>query len=95
MGLSLSKKDGVGEQNGKRSEDAKVEVIINDDDALRYYSLSNAQACAAWPRCEFVGALLAKVSHNTDNKFKAVREHCCLLLKDVGVACIIVKYLGM
>ena len=52
MSVLASEKDGVGERNGKRSEDAKakVEVIINDADALRYYSLSNAQACAAWPR---------------------------------------------
>ena len=48
--MLVFEKDGVGERNGKGSEDAKVEVIINDDDALRYYSLSNAQACAAWPR---------------------------------------------
>ena len=48
--LASEKDHGVGERNGKRSEDAKVEVIINDDDALRSYSLSNAQACAAWPR---------------------------------------------
>ena len=47
--MLASEKDGVGGRNGKRSEDAKVEVIINDDDALRYYSLSNAQARAAWP----------------------------------------------
>lgn len=48
--MLASEKDGVGERNGKRSEDAKVEVIINDDDALRSYSLSKAQACAMWSR---------------------------------------------
>ena len=42
--MLASEKDGGG-RNGKRSENAKVEVIINDDDALRLLTFQRPSVC--------------------------------------------------